>query len=298
MALNESLCENIQANINRRACQDKLIRNNIKFVTKIANGYKGFCEGEDAVQEGCMALLEAANRYNPEYGTFLSYAAYWIKAYIVRYIKTSGFCIRLPEHTFEKVVKLKRFITNWQAAHSRSPTDTEICQALQWKPEALERVRIAAQVVAVVSLEEPTTEDGLTLGDTIADPRNLIEDATERIQQEQLGRVIWAEVASLGERPAAVLKCRYKRNMTLEQTGKYCGITAERVRQLAKESIRKLKDPKHAKNLQPFLESVRTHAMRGVDVNTFRRTWTSATEREAFYLLARNERTNSENNTE
>lgn len=111
---NEQLAIRIKAGIDVADNMLKLWQQNRGFIHKIVNQYKVFAEEEDLEQEGYLGLSEAVGHYNPDEGvTFLHYASYWIKQYIVRYIKSNG-TVRLPEHIQERIRKYNRIVQKWQ----------------------------------------------------------------------------------------------------------------------------------------------------------------------------------------
>lgn len=157
--------------------------------------------------------------------------------------------------------------------------------------EQLENVKKNACLVNLSSLDSPVTgidggEDA-TLGELTASAENLEEDVLERIQQEQLRAVLWDCVDSLEGRQPDVIRMRYQKDMIREQVGQFIGVPAGEIRKLEEKAIRELRKPDRADRLRPFLpEAERIYSMgiSGTGVDSFRRTWTSATERAAMNL--------------
>ena len=110
----------------------------------------------------------------------------------------------------------------------------------------------------------------------------------ERVQQEELSRVLWDCVDGLPDRLPVVIRRRYQGGQSLRQIGEAVGVTTERVRQMEGKAMRELRAPSKAKRLRPFLpeaDRVYSEALKGGGAAKFGRTWTSSTERVALRLV-------------
>ena len=136
------------------------------------------------------------------------------------------------------------------------------------------------------SLDKPIKEeDDGTIGDFVRDPSDLMQDAEERIQQEQLRAAIWGCVDELPEKQAEAIRARYRDGLTLKETGERLGVNIEGARQWERKGIRELRKPSKTKRLRPFFpeyDRIFSMGSTGTGVGIFDRTWTSATERAAL----------------
>lgn len=86
-----------------KIAQNKLVKANLRFVVKIAKSYKGY-ELEDLINEGNMGLMKAAEKFNPDCGTkFITYAVWWIKAYIQKSIRETATGIKFPSSKYKEM---------------------------------------------------------------------------------------------------------------------------------------------------------------------------------------------------
>lgn len=287
---NEELVEKIQVGEDVADNMLQLWQQNRGFIHKIVNQYKAFAEVEDLEQEGYLGFSEAVRHYDPGKGvTFLHYASYWIKQYIVRYIKGNGI-VRLPEHIQERIRKYNGIVQKWQQDHHRSPSDEEICYFYGVSEKMLDKVHKARVMAQIGSLDVPVGEETEnTLYDLLPCPTDSTEQAIEKIQAEQLRSILWLMVKELpGNEPEIIWK-RYREELTFKEIGQQLGISVEAVRQWEKKGLRELRKPSKARILEGFLEDGRIYnsALHGNGVSSFNRTWTSSTERAALKSLER-----------
>ena len=106
----------------------------------------------------------------------------------------------------------------------------------------------------------------------------------DKIQAEQLEKVIWALVDDLPGECPEVLRSRYQENLTLKETAARIGTTIEAVRQWQSKGLRELRKPSRSNELKPFIwdDYVYNRSFHGNGVGSFNRTWTSSTERIAL----------------
>lgn len=249
-------------------------------------------ELEDLAQEGFLALYAAVDGYDPAQGSsFLSYAKYHILTKMVRYLQANGAAIRLPGYVWERQREYKRFSNAFQVRYGREPSEADTAAFLGFTPEQNRQAKESAHMTFPVSLDSPVTgtdgREDTTVGDLVASAWNLEDEALDRIQQEELSRVIWECVDSLPDRLPEVIRRRYQGGETLRQVGKVVGLSVEQVRQMEGKALRELRKPSRSERLRPFLpeaERVYNSALKGVGASCFNHTWTSSTEREALRL--------------
>ena len=288
---NEELVIRIKAGIDHAENMLALYEQVKAFIHTIAWKYRGREEIEDLEQEGYLALYDAIDGYNPEAGCkFLTYAEYWIKQRIQRYIENNSCCLRLPSGIQVRLRQYKQFRDSFMKEHDREPSEAETAYFMSLSIEQVREIHKNAATANITSLNAPVKnlEEGeYTVGDVIPSGEDLEEDTLERIQQEQLKKVIWECVDSLPGIQPEVIRKRFGENMTLAAIGKSFGVRPEAIRQDENKAMRELRKPKHLKRLRPFLpeeERIYSMGIRGTSYENFNQTWTSSTERAALRL--------------
>lgn len=285
--VNEQLVIRICAGIDEADNTLQLWQQNRGYINKIVNHYKAYAEEEDLQQEAYLGLCEAIRHYNPEEEVpFITYAGYWIRQQIGRYIKSNG-TVRLPEHIQARVKEYKQMVLKWKVTIGRKPTDREICHYLRISREKLENIKKTVQMAKIGSLDVPVGEDGeCSMYDLLPSAINEEEQVIEKIQQEELKEVLWSLVDALpGEQPK-IIRLRYQNGMTLRAIAEDKGVTLETIRQQERKGLGELRKPSKSKLLRPFLpddDRIYSMGLQGNGVGSFNRTWTSSTERVALY---------------
>ena len=243
-----------QGDANARA---ELINANLRLVVSIAKKYlyRSKMPLIDLIQEGNMGLTIAADKFDYTKGfKFSTYATYWIKQSISKYIVENSHSIRIPAHIIEQLSKMAKISNELAIKFHREPTIAEIAEAMEVDES---KVKMLKSIVKdPVSIDQSINdEDDATIGDLIADDEkapivDLIKDeATQKIEQV---------LASLEPREADVLRRRYGlltgAPQTLDEIGQVYNLSKERIRQIEDKALKKLRNPARAGALKELLE--------------------------------------------
>lgn len=280
---NEQLAAAIKARVNTGENMLQLYNQTKAFISSIAWRYRGLADLDDLEQEGYLALYDAIDGYDPAAGCqFITYAGGWIAQRIRRYIQNNG-TVRIPIGELEQLRKVEKLEKAYQIYLGRKPNEREIAGSLDLTLEQVRRLKKTAEMTVLSSLDGYVDEDGeTTLGDLQAGPDDVENSVLDAAELAELQATIWPIVDALPDDQAAVIRARFRQNMTLQQAGDQIGVTVGQARSLEGKALRELRQQEN--RLCAFLpEVLESQAYRG-SVGNFNRTWTSSTERVAMKL--------------
>lgn len=227
-----------------RVARDRMAVANLKLVYSIAKKY--LYSGmplDDLLQEGNIGLLKGVERFDWRRGfKFSTYATWWIRQQVGRYVMDKGRTIRVPVHIHEKLQRIEHTARDFEIDHGRAPTIPEIAELVELAPRKVGAyMQIAAEPLPIHELDI----DSMIATDvrdeyTSPDPMDIVSD-------RDLVIVVHKILGTLKLKDESVLRMRFGIGvadvMTLDEIGTRMGVTRERIRQIESKAIRHLKHP-------------------------------------------------------
>jgi RNA polymerase primary sigma factor len=228
-----------------REAKDAFLTANLRLVVANARRYANTSGIDflDLIQEGNLGLIRAVEKFDWRKGfKFSTYATWWIRQAITRAIADKSRTVRIPVHLHDTLAAVRAAQASLKAELGREPRPEEIAEEAGVN---VDKVELALGVADTVSLEQPVGEDGAQLGDFIED-----EDAIDPVkvtEELDIADSLRKSIERLPDREGRILALRYGFYdgvpRTLEEIGEEFNLTRERIRQLEKLALCRLRHP-------------------------------------------------------
>ncbi|MGB9683198.1 MAG: sigma-70 family RNA polymerase sigma factor [bacterium] len=241
-----------------REARERLVLSNLKLVYSIAKRYRGKgLDFLDLIQEGNIGLIKAIEKFDYRRGyKFSTYATWWIRQTITRALADKGNLIRIPVHMEEKIRIVKNARQRFVEEYRREPTIYELSEMTKIDISTLKEIqkceykfyhidiplrKISVEELEILGIKDNFEEDeDISLKDVIA--VDITEDTLVNIEENS---IIHGALRKLSDKERKILILRYGLEdgvgRTLEEVGKYFGVTRERIRQIESKVLKKLR---------------------------------------------------------
>ncbi|HOO71852.1 MAG TPA: RNA polymerase sigma factor RpoD/SigA [Spirochaetota bacterium] len=237
--------------------KNQLIKANLRFVVSIAKKYQtSGISLLDLINEGNMGLIKAAEKFDPDRGFhFISYAVWWIRQAIILAISQKASLIRLPLNRTADIQKIEKVHKKLENRMGREPTASEIAEDLDMDDEEINHLRNITQDYISLDSSYGNSED-TTILSMIVDSR--IDSPDKHVLDESLSKALNDVLDTLTDSEKQIIQMRYGLNdyepMSLQQIGDKFNLSKERIRQIEKKAIRRLRHPSRSQKLKSFLQ--------------------------------------------
>lgn len=285
---NEELATYLQEHPTDTARQELLYFQVVNYVKKYINRFFPAADKEDLLQESYFALMKTVKMYNPDKGSFLNYFTWYLRNYLSRYIYASngGMCAMLNELT-DKYKRTVRDIENL----GQIPTYETIAERMGVDIKRVKELEKYAERRDYSSTDVSIGEDkSISLIEQLQDYNTDVEgEALDNVEREELKRDIWECVERLPQEQADIIIKHYREQQQYKEIAEELQVSYQSLMQKKTEAFRKMRRDKYTlKKLRPYIDDMRSMALQGNGVGTFKRTGMSSTERVALKRIEYN----------
>jgi RNA polymerase primary sigma factor len=225
------------------ASRHKLIVSNLRLVVSIAKKYLYYgLPLLDLIEEGNLGLMKAVDRYDPNRGCkFSTYATWWIRQAVTRSLSNHGRTVRIPVYVTDNVARYKKTAEELYKREGKQPDPEDVAKEMGIKVAEARRLRVFVEDISVLDRMDSTDND-----EGRGVPEFLELNKTDRaIAQFELDQQMDELMGQLTPREGNILRYRYGlmdgKAHTLEETGREFNLTRERIRQIEKDAMKRLR---------------------------------------------------------
>ena len=234
----------------------RMIESNLRFVVNVAKKYQN--QGMpliDLINEGNIGLMTALEKFDPDKGYhFISYAVWWIRQSIMKAINEKSRAVRLPLNRTNELLQIQKAQRSLMSDNStEDPTAEDIGSLTGFDAEHVNNLLSISR--ELVSLDAPVFNDtGSSIGDFIEDGSQSPEDSLMDVAlKEDINTVL----STLSDKEREIIELRFglegKIPMSLKEIGEIYNLTKERIRQIEKKALERLRAPQTNQILESYI---------------------------------------------
>lgn len=247
----------LRAKAGDKAARDRIIKANLRFVVSVAKKFRG--NGlplSDLIDEGNIGLITALDKFEPEKGYhFISYAVWWIRQSIMKAISEKSRAVRLPLNRSNELMQIQKAQKSLMHEMEKTAPTTEEIAGITGLDEKLvdELLSISQDIVSFDSPVRKDDESDSTFGDFIEDEADGPE---AQVMDSSLRDEVNAILSVLTDKERDIIAMRFgldgAKPKSLKEIGEGYGLTKERIRQIEKRALEKLRAASEKKDLRAF----------------------------------------------
>lgn len=236
---------------------DRIINANLRFVVSVAKKYRG--QGmalSDLINEGNIGLITALEKFEPEKGYhFISYAVWWIRQSIMKALSEKARAVRLPLNRANELMQIQKAQSEILHDNIDDPNNLELISEKTGLEESLVKdlLSISQDIVNLDSAIKSDDDSSSTFSEFIEDPSKGPE---EEVVGESLKSEVRSLLLTLSEKERQILVMRYgldgNKPMSLKEIGIKFDLTKERIRQIEKRALEKLRENSQSRALECY----------------------------------------------
>lgn len=261
---NEEIVSEIRAGRSVSENMQLLYENNLPLIKRTIKPFAAYEPMEDLLQEVYFGLLAAVQHYeSSEHTKFSTYAIYWWRQSVQRYLENCGSTVRIPTHTRAKMSRIRRATSQLRQEQGKEPTAADIAVLLGVSVEEVQEIQGYMQ--SAISLDAPIAEDNsLTLADTLQADLSVENDTVDKIYSEHAKNELWGIVERYTAiRENNIIKEIFLHNKTMAAVAREQGVTIDRIRQIKEKGLRRLRMGKAKRELLEKFDIVESRLYRG-----------------------------------
>ncbi len=251
----------VKAKNGDKAAREKLIRSNLRFVVSVAKKFRG--QGlalSDLINEGNIGLITALDKFEPDKGYhFISYAVWWIRQSIMKAISEKGRTVRLPLNRSNELMQIQK--AQKAIMHEKETTDPsveDVAAATGLDPKLIsDLISISGDVVSFDSPVKKGEDSDSTFGDFIEAQEQGPED---QVMEQSMRTAVRGLLSTLSDKEQDIITRRFgldgTKPMSLKEIGEVYGLTKERIRQIEKRALERLRSVSEERDLGAFSQAV------------------------------------------
>lgn len=247
---NEMLVERIRNGFSVTENMELLYRNNLPLIKCFIKPYTAYEPMDDLLQEAYFGLWEAVKHYEISKNVlFMTYAEYWIKQSVIRYIEKCGSIVRMPSYMKQRIIRYKKTASELEQQLGRTPSDTKIADKMNISIGLLPELKLWMH--DIISLDTPLTEDdNLILADTLQSDLDIENSAIDKLYDEHSKSELWGIVERYtNDRESDIIKDYFINNKSMHKIAQERGLTTERIRIIKEDGLHRLRMGKARREL-------------------------------------------------